>query len=175
MAGAAVPIGEALILAARAAAPVIARGLAAAGAVIFGKSAADKLAEARAEAQARAREQAAAETCATCPCRRIIVISRSMSPEAAQHILDAQAAGQPSLLTYEPVGAVARGRLAVRQLPTRAGYDRDEYPPKTFAEGGATASVRHVPSSDNRSAGGQMASQLAGATPGCKVTIRVGP
>lgn len=115
------------------------------------------------------------DTCATCPCQRAVVISRAASPQAAQHIQDAQAAGYPSVLTYDPAGRPARRRAALAGIPTVAGMDRDEYPPAVFAEGGAEASVRHIPLSDNRSAGGQMSAQLAGATPGCKITMTVGP
>lgn len=117
------------------------------------------------------------DTCSTCPCQRNLVISRAASPLAAQHIEDAQAAGQPSVLTYDPAGTTARraAAMAASGLPTAPGMDRDEYPPATFLEGGATASVRHVPRSDNRSAGGQMSAQLRGATPGCKITMSVGP
>lgn len=114
-------------------------------------------------------------TCKTCPCQRTVVISRMASPQAAQHIQDAQAAGYPSVLTYDPPGRPARRRAALAGIPTVPGMDRDEYPPAVFAEGGAGASVRHIPLSDNRSAGGQMAAQLAGATQGCKITMTVGP
>jgi hypothetical protein len=175
MAAAAIPVAVGIANAARILAPIIARVLAATAAGLVGKSAADQMAKAKEAAKARTKSVPKTETCKTCPCKRTVVISRSLSPKAAQHIVDAQAAGQPKTLTYEPFGAIARGRQAVRKLPTKDGYDRDEYPPKTFAEGGATASVRYVPSSDNRSAGGQMTSQLAGATPGCRVTMKVGP
>ncbi|WP_210165945.1 NucA/NucB deoxyribonuclease domain-containing protein, partial [Bosea sp. AAP35] len=131
-------------------------------------------AQARAEALSRAK---ADEECETCPCRRNMLISRSASPQAAQHILDAQAAGQPRVLTLDknPANVAARRSAATSRLPTMPGMDRDEYPPATFAEGGATASVRHVSRSDNRSAGGQMTSQLAGLPDGCRITVMVVP
>lgn len=114
------------------------------------------------------------ETCTTC-CKRTVVISRAASPLTAQHIADAQASGHPSILTYDPPGRSARRRAALSGIPTRPGMDRDEYPPAVFAEGGAGASVRHIPLADNRSAGGQMSAQLAGATQGCTITMTVGP
>lgn len=117
------------------------------------------------------------DTCQTC-CQRTVVISRAASPQAAQHITDAQAAGQPSTLTLDRPGAALRRRAALAGTATVPGMDRDEYPPATFAEGGAGASVRLIPTSDNRSAGAQLQMQMNSptlATEGCKITIKAGP
>ncbi|RYF10767.1 MAG: DNA-entry nuclease [Oxalobacteraceae bacterium] len=106
------------------------------------------------------------------------MISRTASPQAAQHIADAQAAGQPSTLTLDRPGTAMRRRASLAGIATAPGMDRDEYPPATFAEGGAGSSVRLIPSSDNRSAGGQLQAQMNTPTPateGCKITIKVGP
>ncbi|MBP1853433.1 NucA/NucB deoxyribonuclease domain-containing protein [Rhizobium halophytocola] len=127
------------------------------------------------EAADQADAKADTDTCQTCPCARSVVISRTASPQAAQHIADAQASGYPSVLTLDRPGTTARRAASLRGIPTKPGMDRDEYPPATFAEGGAGASVRHIPRSDNRSAGGQIAAQLTGATEGCKITMTVGP
>ncbi len=113
--------------------------------------------------------------CPTCPCERTVVISRTASPEAAQHIVDAQASGHPSVLTLDRAGATGRRAASLSGFPTRPGMDRDEYPPAVFLEGGAGASVRHITASDNRSAGAQMGSQLRGAREGCQITMTVGP
>lgn len=121
--------------------------------------------------QSRTRE----DTCEDCPCERTLTISRSMSPLAAQHIADAQAAGQPSVLTLDRPGAAARRRASLSGIATAPGMDRDEYPPATFLEGGAGSSVRLIPRSDNRSAGGQMSAQLSGVPEGCQITMTVGP
>ena len=43
---------------------------------------------------------------------------------------------------------------------TAPGMDRDEYPPAIFAERSAGSSVRLIPSSDSRSAGGQLQAQM---------------
>lgn len=111
----------------------------------------------------------------TYPCERMLVISKSASPQAAGHILDSQARGYPSVLTLDRLGRSARRRASLSGIPTRPGMDRDEYPPAVFVEGGTGASVRYIPSSDNRSAGGQMSAQLAGVPEGCKITMTVGP
>lgn len=112
------------------------------------------------------------------PCRRTVIISRAASPQAAKHIDDAQAAGQPKTLTLDRIGADARRAASTSKLPIVPGMDRDEYPPATFLEGGATASVRHIPIGDNRSAGGQLKAQMnrpVRAVEGCRVTIITGP
>lgn len=118
---------------------------------------------------------AATAACATCLCQRVVVISKSRSPEAAQHIVDAQAAGHPSNLTLSRAGRNARRRAALSGIPTIPGLDRDEYPPAVFAEGGAGSSVRHIPIADNRSAGGQMSAQLRKVPDRCKITFVIGP
>jgi hypothetical protein len=120
-------------------------------------------------------KEKAEEDCEDCPCRRVAIVSRTMSPQSAQHIADAQAAGHPTVLTIQRSGAAARRAQSLAGYPPRAMMDRDEYPPAMFAEGGAGASVRYVSPSDNRSAGAQIGGQLRGAPDGCKVTIVVGP
>ncbi len=110
-----------------------------------------------------------------------VTISRSKSPASAQHIDDAQAAGKPSTVTLDRSGAqgatnaAARGRAATAGTPTSPGMDRDEYPPKCCAEGGSGASVRSVPSGDNRSAGAQLGNQIRNLPDGTKITIKTGP
>ncbi len=133
------------------------------------------LAKAAQQAQTLSQSKAREEPCDDCPCQRTVVISKSASPQAAQHIMDAQAAGHPSVLTLDRPGTDARRRASLRGIPTKPQMDRDEYPPATFAEGGAGASVRHIPRSDNRSAGGQLGAQLNGVPEQCKITIIVGP
>lgn len=115
------------------------------------------------------------EACASCPCERTVMISQSATPHVAQHVVDAQAAGHPSVLTLDRAGATARRSASLAGIPTKPGLDRDEYPPAVFLEGGAGASVRHIPFSDNRRAGAMMRNQLRGATEGCKITMSVGP
>jgi RHS repeat-associated protein len=111
----------------------------------------------------------------------VVTISRSKSPAAAQHIDDAQAAGQPKVLTLDRSGtqgasrAAARGRAATSGTPTAPGMDRDEYPPKCCSEGGAGSSVQRIPKSDNRSGGGQMGQQTKDLPDGTKIIIKTGP
>ena len=99
-------------------------------------------------------------------------ISRSRSPEAAAHIDAAQAGGHPEVVTLNR-GAARPNRAASLKGTPRGprGFDRDEYPPACCSEGGAGASVRTIPSSDNRSAGGQFGRQTQGLPDGAKVRI----
>ena len=90
-------------------------------------------------------------------------ISRTKHPEAAAHVEEAQAAGQPSELTIDRAGAKVRGREALRDYPSKHGKDRDEYPPKMFEEGGKGASVRLISPSDNRGAGASIGKPVAKA------------
>lgn len=110
-----------------------------------------------------------------------VTISHSQSPASARHIDDAQASGQPAVVTLDRSGsqgsarAAARGRAATNGSPTSPGMDRDEYPPKCCAEGGAGASVRSIPRGDNRSAGGQLGQQTRTLADGTKIRIKTGP
>jgi hypothetical protein len=44
----------------------------------------------------------------------------------------------------------------LKGIPTKPGYDRDEYPPAMSDEGATGANVRYVLSAENRSAGSVM-------------------
>ena len=161
--------------------PWVVGGVIEAGAEAYAAYRLYRLAQAAAQLARAARlaktltDAATADPCPECPCERTVVISRSASPQAAQHIVDAQAMGHPSVLTLDRPGADTRRAASLRGIPTVPLMDRDEYPPATFAEGGAGASVRSIPRSDNRSAGGQLGAQIAGAKDGCKITMIAGP
>jgi len=154
-------------------------------AVIGGAATAGTIITANEIAKSRAKEKLKdipiAQTCTTgtCPCARMVIISRAASPQAARHIDEAQASGYPKTLTLDRPGTIARRRAATSVLaPGGPGIERDEYPPATFLEGGAGASVRYMDWLDNRSAGGQLQAQMnrpAPATEGCRVTITTGP
>ncbi len=104
-----------------------------------------------------------------------VVISRDKYPESAKHIDAAQKDGKPSVLTIDRNGAAARRKESLRGIPTKPGLDRDEYPPAMFKEGGAGASVRHIPSSDNRGSGSTMGHELRHLPDGARVKLRTGP
>ncbi len=69
---------------------------------------------------------------------------------------------EAALLHIDRPGADQNSEESLRGIPTRPGYDRDEYPPAVSSEGEYGADVRYVPSSDNRGAGASMGDQLEG-------------
>jgi hypothetical protein len=77
------------------------------------------------------------------------------------HALDARRAGHKRVLHIRRYEATANRRASLRGIPTKARYDRDEYPPAMSDEGGKGADVRYVLSAENRSAGSVMRNQLA--------------
>lgn len=77
------------------------------------------------------------------------------------HVFDARRSGQPRVLHIRRYEAAANRRASLRGIPTKPGYDRDEYPPAMSDEGGKGADVRYVLSGENRSAGRLMGRQLA--------------
>lgn len=103
-----------------------------------------------------------------------VFISKKRYPESAAHITEAQTGttwrgdvsgpgAHPSQVTIDRAGADANRRASLRGVPTRTGFDRDEYPPAMFKEGGEGASVKYVPPSDNRGAGSSMGHQIRAA------------
>ncbi|CAB4336194.1 unannotated protein [freshwater metagenome] len=93
-------------------------------------------------------------------------------PNIRRHFLDAVRHGWPTILVVDRRGTDARRDRLLPHYPTRAGYDRDEYPPAMGrgrgSEGltrgsnpvGWLASVKLVPSGENRSHGSVMGIKL---------------
>jgi hypothetical protein len=77
------------------------------------------------------------------------------------HAFDARRQGHPRVLRIRRYEGPANRRASLRGIPTKRGYDRDEYPPAMSDEGGKGADVRYVLSAENRSAGSVMRFQLA--------------
>lgn len=76
------------------------------------------------------------------------------------HVWDATRAGQPKRLHIARYEADDNRRASLRGVPSKPGWDRDEYPPAMSDEGGQGASVRYVRPAENRSAGSVMGNQL---------------
>ncbi|HEV8583057.1 MAG TPA: RHS repeat-associated core domain-containing protein [Thermoanaerobaculia bacterium] len=87
-------------------------------------------------------------------------VPRGEYPRSAAHIEAAQADGYSDVLTIERAGATANRRLSLRGIKTVKGWDRDEYPPAMFQEGGAGADVKLIDPSDNRASGSSFGGQL---------------
>lgn len=72
--------------------------------------------------------------------------------------------GQPerALLHIDRAESDLHRSQSLKGIPTKEGFDRDEYPPAMSREGGRGADVRYVDSSENRSSGSVMGRQLSG-------------
>lgn len=108
-------------------------------------------------------------------CAAVVGVSAGLSPLTAKHMIDAQSQGHPADVTLDRSGAAQRRALALAGVERRIGMDRDEYPPATFIEGGAGASIRYIPPGDNRSAGAQIRNQMRNLPDGCAVRLNVVP
>ena len=91
-----------------------------------------------------------------------VVVSLAKYPHIAAHIRAAIRRGQPALLHIDRRHANQHRDRSMVVLPTKAGYDRDEYPPAMSREGGKGADVRYVNLHENRAAGASMGYKLGG-------------
>jgi hypothetical protein len=100
-----------------------------------------------------------------------IVFSAQKFPNVRRHFRGALRRGWPRRLVVNRRGADARRERALRDIPTREGFDRDEYPPAVGRGRGPglergrnprgwKADVRYVPSSENRSHGATLGDRL---------------
>jgi hypothetical protein len=100
-----------------------------------------------------------------------IAFDAAKYPTIRRHVLDAVGAGWPRTLVISRTGAAARRDRLLEGVPTRDGFDRDEYPPavgrgrgsglvRGVAPRGWMASIAYVPSSENRSHGSVLGAQL---------------
>jgi hypothetical protein len=99
-----------------------------------------------------------------------ITFSASKYRKIRQHFLKALRKGWPRILVLNRPGAAARRARLLTDVPTRDGYDRDEYPPavgrgkgfhvRGISPRGWMADVAYVPSSENRSHGSTMGVKL---------------
>lgn len=94
-------------------------------------------------------------------------------PETAQHIKEAIEKGHPDTCTIDREGADARRKQSLKDVPTKKGYDRDEYPMAMCEEGGEGADVKYISPSDNRGAGSWVGHQVSGYSDGTKVLFIV--
>jgi hypothetical protein len=100
-----------------------------------------------------------------------LVFSRVKYRHIRAHFLAAVRRGWPRILVLNRPHASDRRDRLLASIPTRAGYDRDEYPPAVGRGRGAgltrgsdptgwRADVRYVASAENRSHGSSMGAQL---------------
>ena len=97
--------------------------------------------------------------------------SATTYPNIRRHFRRAVADGWPRMLVLNRPGADARRDRLLQDIPTRGGFDRDEYPPavgrgrgRGLTRGkdprGWRADVAYVPSSENRSHGSKLGAKL---------------
>ncbi|MBZ5492453.1 MAG: hypothetical protein LAO76_16110 [Acidobacteriia bacterium] len=101
-------------------------------------------------------------------------VDPAKTPQAADHVRDAQAKGQPKVVTVGTrADKAARRRDALKGVPVVDGKHRNEYPPAWSAEGGQGADVRHIDPPDNMSDGGSMGQTVKDLPEGTKVEIKI--
>jgi hypothetical protein len=100
-----------------------------------------------------------------------LVFSRSKYPNIRRHFRGALRRDWPVRLVVNRRGADERRDRLLEDIPTRDGFDRDEYPPAVGRGKGADlergrnprgwkADVRYVESSENRSHGASLGAKL---------------
>jgi len=94
-------------------------------------------------------------------------------PLTAAHIKEAVEAGEDPICTIDREGADENRKLSLKGVPTKPGYDRDEWPMAMCEEGGQGADIEYIPPSDNRGAGSWVGNQLESYKDGTRVFIEV--
>lgn len=94
-------------------------------------------------------------------------------PETGKHIEDAIAAGESKICTIDRDAAEENRKESLRGIPTKKGFDRDEWPMAMCAEGGEGADIEYIDPSDNRGAGSWVSNQLEDFPDGTRVEFIV--
>ena len=103
-----------------------------------------------------------------------VTFSRARYPNIVRHIELSWKRGYPRVLRINRAGADGRRDQLLEGIPTRPGYDRDEAPAAVL-RATVRASVRYVPSSENRSAGSRLGSKIGPYCDGVRVRYRFTP
>jgi len=82
-------------------------------------------------------------------------------PETARHIKNAIKKGASAVCTIDREGADENREESLKNIPTKRGYDRDEFPMAMCEEGGAGADIEYISPADNRGAGSWVSHQLS--------------
>lgn len=90
-------------------------------------------------------------------------------PETAKHIQDAIAKGESATCTINREQAEENRKESLKGIPTKKGYDRDEWPMAMCEEGGIGADIEYITPSDNRGAGSWVGNQLEDYADGTRV------
>jgi nicotinamidase-related amidase len=100
-----------------------------------------------------------------------IIFPADKYPETATHIKEAIAKGKSAVCTIDRDGAEDNRSASLKGIPTKKGYDRDEWPMAMCAEGGAGADIAYISPSDNRGAGSWVGNQLENYPDGTRVLL----
>ena len=94
-------------------------------------------------------------------------------PETAAHIQDAIKKGHSEICTLDRDGAEENREESLKGIPTKEGYDRDEWPMAFCAEGGKGAHIAYIDPSDNRGAGSWISHEVEKYPDGTRVKFVV--
>lgn len=100
-------------------------------------------------------------------------LKRSEYPETFGHIDGAIKKGHPYIVTIQRDTAKLNRKLSLKDVKTKKGKDRDEWPMAMFKEGGSGASVKYIDPSDNRGAGSSIGNVLSDLPNGTRIKIEV--
>jgi len=102
-----------------------------------------------------------------------LVFPKERYPETGDHIQTAIEHGKSAICTIDRAEAEHHRDLSLKGVPTKKGYDRDEWPMAMCAEGGSGADIRYVAPADNRGAGSWISNQLDKYPDGTRVKFIV--
>ncbi len=102
-----------------------------------------------------------------------LIFPEDRFPETGKHIKDAIESGESSVCTIDRKEADENRKDSLKGIPTKKGYDRDEWPMAMCAEGGSGADIEYISPSDNRGAGSWVSNQLEKYENGTKVLFIV--
>jgi hypothetical protein len=100
-----------------------------------------------------------------------VTFSRADYPNIIKHIKVSWKRSFPKKLVIWRPGADERRDKLLEGIPTKPGFDRDEAPAAVLRKQ-VSASVRYVPSGENRSAGASLGSQISPYCNGVRVRYR---
>ncbi|NIK75688.1 uncharacterized protein YceK [Paenibacillus castaneae] len=98
-----------------------------------------------------------------------IILPSDRYPETIAHIAAAIEAGASAICTIDRAGAESNRSASLHGVPTKSGYDRDEWPMAMCSEGGEGADIAYISPKDNRGAGSWIGNKLDKYEDGTKV------
>ena len=103
----------------------------------------------------------------------MLIFPSDRYPETGAHIRKAIKKGHSEICTIDRDGADERRKDSLKDVPSKSGYDRDEWPMAMCEEGGTGASVEYISPSDNRGAGSWVGNQVSDYPDGTKVLFKI--